>query len=602
VEDATVDELDVEDANEDGAEVATEDGSETAMEDGSEVANEDNHEAANNAHDVDKGPIIDDQSEQLILTDRHGRLIGDTDIPGVHFDKDDDNKIPGVDIVVEIPGVDTVELPGVDVTEDPAPQIVAIDDLDIATSDTPPVEVETVEQAEAPAAPIEPATVRNDIKLVQDTAEPVEPAPVAQPAEPQASCRSARIRTKTQAYEPSISGSRYSYAVTQLESQGVLNPDAHMFVQEDFYQAEPDVVATVMTQLSLKSGLKEWGDKAYIAAESEMKQLHFRNTFKPMNWKELTDTQRQTMLESHMFLNKKRDGKIKGRTVAGGNKQRDNISKEDASSPTVATESVLLSCFIDAEEERDVAVIDIPNAFVQTHVEDDDCKLSHRKSRVMADQMIEWLRHESETTRNYTVRGQVQITMIDYIEEIPTAFNKADPKGGGTKTSAASKNLFRMDEDCEKLQPNEAGVEFHNLVAKTLYATTRARPDTCTAIAFLMTRVRAPDKDDWTKVVHLMKYLRGTSTLALILLSANGSCILPLQGALFRKFRDQITGVIPARGPWPRKAKPRNGESNTHKVLARKGKTARKGLSSEKQDSKGLSQPGKARQEKGQAY
>jgi hypothetical protein len=29
-----------------------------------------------------------------------------------------------------------------------------------------------------------------------------------------------------------------------------------MFVQDDFYQAEPDVVATIMTQLSLKAGLK----------------------------------------------------------------------------------------------------------------------------------------------------------------------------------------------------------------------------------------------------------------------------------------------------------------------------------------------------------
>jgi hypothetical protein len=47
-----------------------------------------------------------------------------------------------------------------------------------------------------------------------------------------------------------MQGSRYDYTVTQLESIGVLNPDAHMFVQEDFYQAEPDVVAAIMTQLS----------------------------------------------------------------------------------------------------------------------------------------------------------------------------------------------------------------------------------------------------------------------------------------------------------------------------------------------------------------
>jgi hypothetical protein len=187
-----------------------------------------------------------------------------------------------------------------------------------------------------------------------------------------------------------MQGTRYSYALTQLESQGVLNPDAHMFVQEGFYQADPDVVAAIMTQLSLKSGLREWGDKAYIAVESKMKQLHFCNTFKPMHWSELSATQRQMVLESHMFLKEKRDGKIKGRTVAGGNKQQDYISKEDASSPTVATESVqLLSCIIDAEEGRDVAVIDIPNAFIQTRVEDENDMAIIKLHGVLADILVE---------------------------------------------------------------------------------------------------------------------------------------------------------------------------------------------------------------------
>jgi hypothetical protein len=222
-----------------------------------------------------------------------------------------------------------------------------------------------------------------------DLAVPVEQAPVAQPAEPHGTHRSARVRTQTKAYKPSMQGTRYSYAMTQLESQGVLNPDAHMFVQEDFYQADPDVMAAIMTQLSLKSGLREWGEKAYIAIESEMKQLHFRNTFKPMHWSELSAIQCQTVLESHMFLKEKRDGKIKGRTMAGGNKQRDYISKEDASSPTVATESVLLSCIINAEEERDVAVINIPNAFVQTRVKEEKDIAIIKLRGVLVDILVE---------------------------------------------------------------------------------------------------------------------------------------------------------------------------------------------------------------------
>ena len=54
-----------------------------------------------------------------------------------------------------------------------------------------------------------------------------------------------------------------------------------------------------------------------------------------------------SVLESHMLLKQNRDGKIKGWTVSGGNKQRDYSPNEDFSSPTVATESVLLSCIID---------------------------------------------------------------------------------------------------------------------------------------------------------------------------------------------------------------------------------------------------------------
>ncbi len=70
------------------------------------------------------------------------------------------------------------------------------------------------------------------------------------------------------------------------------------------------------------------------------------------------------LLESHIFVEEKRDGNIKARKVIGGNKQRDYITKQDVSSPTVTAEAVMLRCVIDAQENRDVAVVDIPNAFV----------------------------------------------------------------------------------------------------------------------------------------------------------------------------------------------------------------------------------------------
>jgi hypothetical protein len=175
----------------------------------------------------------------------------------------------------------------------------------------------------------------------------------------------------------------------------------------------------------------------------------------------------------------------------------------------------------------------------------DDCKLSHRKTKVM-DSMIDYLIQEYESifeggsgsmtvsrgkihkylgmTLDYTVGGQVKITMFDYIDEILTAFDKAEPKACGTKTNTSPDIIFKVDESCENLKQDKA-VEFHNLVAKTLYSTKRARPDTCTAISFLTTIVRAPDKDGLNKLVHLMRYIRCTHTM-LMVLSANGSGIL----------------------------------------------------------------------------
>jgi hypothetical protein len=146
----------------------------------------------------------------------------------------------------------------------------------------------------------------------------------------------------------------------------------------------------------------------------------------------------------------------------------------------------------------------------------DDCKLNHRKTKVV-DSMIEYLRQEYESifedvsgastvsrgkihkylgmTLDYIVRGQVKITMSDYVDKILTAFDKAEPKGVGNKTSAAPASLFKVDGNCEKLKQDKA-VKFHNLVAKTVYSTKRARPETCTAITFLTTRVQSPNKDD----------------------------------------------------------------------------------------------------------
>ena len=55
----------------------------------------------------------------------------------------------------------------------------------------------------------------------------------------------------------------------------------------------------------------------------------------------------------------------------------------------MSTEAVLLSCIIDAEEERDVTAINIPNAFIQTRVENEKDMVCIRVRGVLVDLLIE---------------------------------------------------------------------------------------------------------------------------------------------------------------------------------------------------------------------
>ncbi len=89
-----------------------------------------------------------------------------------------------------------------------------------------------------------------------------------------------------------------------------------------------------------------------------------------------------------MFVKKKRTGQIKARKVAGGNKQRDFISKENASSPAVAMESVLLTSLVDVQKNCNVAIVDILNVFIQTVVEDDEDKAVMRIRGHMVDVLV----------------------------------------------------------------------------------------------------------------------------------------------------------------------------------------------------------------------
>lgn len=132
-----------------------------------------------------------------------------------------------------------------------------------------------------------------------------------------------------------------------------------------------DTVVHYMTlQLSMKKGLRHFGSHAETAITKELSQLHLRDTFEPLAPEKMTPEERNGALESHPFLKEKRDLSVKAGAVAGGDKQRGTMAAIEASSPRVSTESVLLTSIIDATENRDMATIDIPNAYIQTRIED----------------------------------------------------------------------------------------------------------------------------------------------------------------------------------------------------------------------------------------
>jgi hypothetical protein len=83
-----------------------------------------------------------DQPPHTTFTDRHGRLMGNIEIPGVDANDDDNGlltgAVPVITYDIKIPGVD-VEGPEAQ-DEVPAPQV-EIDDLDIPHDDPAPIEV-----------------------------------------------------------------------------------------------------------------------------------------------------------------------------------------------------------------------------------------------------------------------------------------------------------------------------------------------------------------------------------------------------------------------------------------------------------------------------
>eukprot|EP00956_Cyclotella_meneghiniana_P042119 scaffold248363_cov77-Cyclotella_meneghiniana.AAC.2 len=390
--------------------------------------------------------------------------------------------------------------------------------------------------------------------------------------------------------------------------------------QETVVDGEETIFGHIMVQLSLKQALKKWGERSAAGAKKEMQQMHDMNAFFSRDVNTLTKEQRVRALSSLIFLKEKHTGEIKGRICVNGAPQRKYIRKEDAASPTVATDSTMMTGAINAHEKRDVATLDIPGAFLNTltdeliimvlkgklcelmcqvdpkvyrryvtkdrkgtpilyvqlyksvygllrsallfyrklrgeledygftvnpydpcvanRIADDgnqqtviwhvnDLKVSHVDAFENT-KFIHYLRKiygpKMTVTRgkqhrylgmdfDYSTPKVCRILMAKYIEGILEDFPELINKSAKTPHT---ENLFKVRDASETKHLDEDMARmFHHAVAQLLFLSCRARRDIQTAVAFLTTRVKRPDEDDWGKVKRVLQYLYGTKHMPL---------------------------------------------------------------------------------------
>jgi hypothetical protein len=147
--------------------------------------------------------------------------------------------------------------------------------------------------------------------------------------------------------------------------------------KESFMSLAADVLFAQVgefSQMTAKAGIKKFGDKAVAAMLQELKQLNEgavlgKPVFGTVNPSTLSWEDKKRALEAVNLIKKKRCGKIKGRTCTNGSKQKKYLKHgETISSLTVSNEALLGTLVIDALEERDVAIFDVPGAYLQAEM------------------------------------------------------------------------------------------------------------------------------------------------------------------------------------------------------------------------------------------
>ena len=111
-------------------------------------------------------------------------------------------------------------------------------------------------------------------------------------------------------------------------------------------------------QMHAKKGIKLFGERGIAGMIKELKQLYQgvitgKSVVIPLNPDDLTDAERRQALEAGNLIQEKRNGIIKGRTCANGNKQNTYLREgEIVASPMVSLEGLFTMLVINAYKGR----------------------------------------------------------------------------------------------------------------------------------------------------------------------------------------------------------------------------------------------------------
>ena len=120
---------------------------------------------------------------------------------------------------------------------------------------------------------------------------------------------------------------------SHLISSMVIAEEVGARMMKEYFKIE---ASKATPQYGFRKGLKLFSNKDYQAAKNElMVNLLGRGCIDMLSWNDLPWDIRKQALGYLVFLKRKRSGKIKGRGCADGQHQREYITKEESSSPTV---------------------------------------------------------------------------------------------------------------------------------------------------------------------------------------------------------------------------------------------------------------------------